>query len=198
MRPLAMFFACCVGVTAFLPLASADDSRTESFISSPRVILHQWGPARARPSTLAAKLSEWETKLDGVDGLYLFLEKTGFAVMSAQPLKADAVRAELKPLVGLAAKRLKFNFALVYNDRPADLFDDWSVPLANWRTFAAECRRAGLVGIAFDNEEYFGTWADYPGDCKYKQKTLAEYREQARKRGREVMEAINQRMKAHH
>jgi hypothetical protein len=177
-------------MTAITLPASADDPPAESFASSPRVILHQWGPARARPSTFAEKLTDWEAKLEGVDGLYLFLETTGFAVMSAPPLNANAVRAELKPLVGLAPKRMRYNFALVYNDRPADLFDDWSVPLANWRTFAAECRRAGLVGIAFDNEEYFGTWADYPTDCKYKQKTLAEYQEQARKRGREVMGAI--------
>lgn len=190
MRTTAFLLACCVGVLMLAPSASSDDPAPENFSSSPRVILHQWGPARAHPNAFREKLSDWEDKLDGVDGLYLFLDKSGFAVMSAKPLKAEAVRAELQPLLGLATKRLKYNFALVYNDRPADLFDEWSVPLTNWRVFAAECRRAGLVGIAFDNEEYFGKWADYPKDCKYPRKTLEEYREQARRRGREVMEAI--------
>lgn len=190
MRTMASLLACCSAFIHFVSSGFAEDAATENFASSPRVILHQWGPARARPSALRENLSVWEKKLEGVDGLYLFLEKTGFAVMSVKPLQAEAVRAELQPLLGLALQQLKYNFALVFNDRPADLFDDWSVPLTNWRVFAAECRRAGLVGIAFDNEEYFGAWADYPTDCKYPRKTLDEYREQARKRGREVMEAI--------
>jgi hypothetical protein len=177
-------------MSVLAPFGFPEGPVPENFTSSPRVILHQWGPARARPTAFRDNLSDWEAKLDGVDGLYLFLDKTGFGVMSARPLAAETIKAELKPLSGLTPKRLKYNFALVYNDRPADLFDDWSVPLANWRVFAAECRRAGLVGIAFDNEEYFGTWADYPKDCKYPGKTLEEYREQARRRGREVMEAI--------
>lgn len=190
MRTMVKVLACCVVVSALIPAASAVDPPAETFARSPRVILHQWGPTRTRPTAFRENLSAWEDKLEGVDGLYLFLETTSFAVMSAKPLNAETARAELKPLGGLAPQRLKYNFALVYNDRPADLFDDWSVPLANWRLFAAECQRAGLVGIAFDNEEYFGTWANYPEDCKYKEKSLDEYRDQARKRGREVMEAI--------
>lgn len=162
MRILTMLVVCCIGVLALAAFASAGDTSADDFRSSPRVILHQWGPARASPNAFAMNLSTWEEKLDGVDGLYLFLEKSGFAVMSAKPLSAKAVQAELEPLAGLKPKRLRYNFAVVFNDRPADLFDDWSVTLTNWRVFAAECRRAGLVGIAFDNEEYFGTWADYP------------------------------------
>jgi hypothetical protein len=173
-----------------MSLASKFIYATDPFEALPRVILHQWGPSRARPSILMKNLDELEDRLDGIDGLYLFLDKSSFAVMSRKPLDREELRAELLPVRNTKPNRLKHNFAIVYNDRPADLFDDWSIPIANWRAFAAECRDAGLVGIAFDNEEYFGAWADFPNDCTYKQKSLNEYRAQALQRGEEVMKAI--------
>lgn len=169
--------------------ADADASRTAQFRAKARVILHQWGPERARPQQIREHLERLEKNLAGVDGFFLYLDKSSFAVMSSARLALQTVQEELRPMRDMPARRLRYHFALVYNDRPADLFDDWSVPIANWETFAAACREAGLIGIAFDNEEYFGSWTNFPEDCKYP-KTLDAYREQARKRGAEVMAAI--------
>ncbi|MCS6776673.1 MAG: hypothetical protein RMJ43_16265 [Chloroherpetonaceae bacterium] len=169
--------------------AGADGSRAASFRAKARVILHQWGPERARPQRIREHLEHLERNLVGVDGFFLYLDKSSFGVMSSTRLAPQTVREELRPVKDMPARRLRYHFALVYNDRPADLFDDWSVAIANWETFAAACREAGLVGIAFDNEEYFGSWANFPEDCKYP-RTLDAYREQARERGAEVMAAI--------
>lgn len=156
----------------------------------PRVLVHQWGPERARPGLLRDRLAELEKALPGVDGCFLYLDDSSFAVMSGKKLDERRLKEELAPVAGLKADRLRHHLALVYNDRPADLFDDWAVPVANWEAFAKGCREAGLAGIAFDSEEYSGEWADYPTTCKYKDKSLADYRRQAARRGAEVMAAI--------
>ncbi len=160
------------------------------FRDEPRILLHQWGPERARPKLILDNLDRLERELVGIDGFFLFLDESSFGVMSEKRLSAETIRTELKPLAEFKETRLRHNLALVFNDRPADLFDDWTVPLANWETFATVCREAGLAGIAFDNEEYAGEWADYPQTCRYRDKSLNEYRDQARKRGAEVMKAV--------
>lgn len=72
-----------------------------------------------------------------------------------------------------------------------DPFDDWTQTQANFVTLAQVCRDVGLEGIFFDNEEYNVHWWQYPGHCKYANtKTAAQYREQWRLRGTQVMQAI--------
>jgi hypothetical protein len=88
---------------------------------------------------------------------------------------------------------VKHNYAVVVtgNSGMVDPFDNWTQTQANFVTLALVCRDAGLEGFVFDNEEYNVHWWQYPNDCKYAStKTAAEYRNQWRLRGTQVMQAI--------
>jgi hypothetical protein len=88
---------------------------------------------------------------------------------------------------------VKHNYACVMigNSGMVDPFDDWTQTQANFVTLAQVCRDAGLDGLLYDNEEYNVHMWQYPGNCKYAStKTAAQYQEQWRLRGAQVMQAI--------
>lgn len=112
------------------------------------------------------------------------------SVMSSNPVSYEAIASVLAPLKDIGFATPKRNFGLLYAHRPADFFDDWSVPTANFANLARALKDVGLMGIFFDNEQY-ETWASYPEFCKYAEsKTLVEYQRQARLRGKQIMEAM--------
>lgn len=82
------------------------------------------------------------------------------------------------------------NFLQAYVDAAADPFDDWTSVIQNWTILAKASRDAGLIGILFDNEEYFGKIWEYPAQAKYKNLSLEAYAAQWRLRGRETMAAM--------
>jgi hypothetical protein len=76
-----------------------------------------------------------------------------------------------------------------------DFFDDegWTVLTQNFARFAKALKGAGIRGIFFDNECYSPNRSlfDHPLDCDYTAThSLDEYRAQARKRGREIMQGM--------
>ena len=71
-----------------------------------------------------------------------------------------------------------------------DVFDDWTVPLANIGALAKVARDAGLVGIVIDNESLVGLRVNYPYDVKFPNRTLEDYRAQTQLIGRKIMQAI--------
>lgn len=80
---------------------------------------------------------------------------------------------------------------LTGNSGMVDPFDSWTTETNRWVNLAMACRDAGLEGIFFDNEEYNVHIWQYPGDCIYSgSKTLSQYQQQWRLRGRQVMAAI--------
>jgi hypothetical protein len=108
---------------------------------------------------------------------------------------ADDVKGARVDLEALAAtgSRFKYNF-LRFNTTPGrlDWFDDYSAVIANAR-LAAELARAGhCPGILLDTEQYEGKLFDYRAQRDAKRRPWAEYAAQARRRGREVMTALQQ------
>ena len=71
-----------------------------------------------------------------------------------------------------------------------DVFDDWTVPLANIGALARVARDAGLVGIVIDNESLVGFRGSYPYDVKFANRTIEDYRAQTQLIGRKIMQAI--------
>jgi hypothetical protein len=112
------------------------------------------------------------------------------SVLSEKMLGYSEIAEVLEPLKGISFRNLTENFAAVVGGRPPDFMDDWSAPIVNFAHLARASRHAGLKGIYFDNETYYAPWADYPKGVRHPEKSLAEYREQARLRGREVMQAM--------
>ena len=90
--------------------------------------------------------------------------------------------------------RMENNYLITYIDDPADLFDDdvWAGVVENFRLMAEAAKDANFKGLIFDNEEYGGTWDNFPED--YPGATadqLAQYQAQASLRGQQIMEAVN-------
>lgn len=130
------------------------------------------------------------------NGLIIYLRSSSLginastAVMKDAPLSHEAIASVLNPIKDLEFTRLKQNFGLVLGTTPPDFFDDWSTIVDNFANLARAARDAGLKGIAFDNEQYFAPWGNYPTGVAYPLTSLAQYQAQARLRGRQVMEAM--------
>src|SRR5260221_296964 len=123
------------------------------------------------------------------DGLTVSTD-TGRLLMNGSPRTYSQMLLDFSPLSRLVFKRLKHNFALVNVDRPADFFDDWTATVENFRLLARVLRIRKIEGIFFDNEAYDLGLFNYPSDCNDPSKSLQEYQDQARLRGREIMEAM--------
>ena len=106
-------------------------------------------------------------------------------------------RDELTPAINVLKnidfQRFTDNF-LRFNVTPGnvDWFDDFSAILHNARLWAAVAQETGMKGWAFDVEDYKGTVFSYKKMKYAKEKSFDEYAQQARRRGREFMEAVEQ------
>ncbi len=101
----------------------------------------------------------------------------------------------LEDLKAVQPRQLSSRFLLL-NANPGDVdwFDDagWANIVAHWRTAARVAREGGLAGIMFDPEAYKDPWRafDWSAQAQTAQHTFAQYREMARRRGRELMTAV--------
>lgn len=115
-----------------------------------------------------------------------------WSLMQGKPVPYDEIYDHwLAPLQGKFT-RFTQNFVEVHIDDPGDVFDDtaWQITVENFRMMARAARDAGFVGIFFDNEEYEGTWLNYPEDYTNPTHTLEDYRAQTRLRGTQIMQAV--------
>ena len=131
------------------------------------------------------------------DGLVVYMRTSVTSVnvttriMNNTPVDYSDIATTLDPLRNLGPTSLAHNFAFVIGNSPPDFFDNWAVPLENFRNLARALKEAGLRGIFFDNEQYFSPWAAYPAGVAYAAtKSLADYQAQAIVRGRQVMQAM--------
>jgi len=160
------------------------------FRAGKKLVLHQRGIIEVTPALLRDRLASMESTLTAFDGVFLRLPATGTQITTATAVKASAIAADLQPLYALRPTRLKYNFAVVPVQHDLDVFDDWTVPLANLGALAKVARDAGLVGIVVDNESLVGFRANYPYDVKFANRTIEDYRAQTELIGRKIMQAI--------
>ena len=155
--------------------------------AGPYLINAQRADYRTQPAYVRDHLAHIETlPFDGT----VFSTPCGATLMSGQARSYAAISADFAPLNGITFSRLKHNFALVNVNRPADFFEDWSVTVENFRALARVLKEKGIEGIFFDNEEYRRKLFNYPDDCSDPSRSLQEYRDQARLRGRQIMQAM--------
>ncbi|MDP6637457.1 MAG: hypothetical protein QGG42_21370 [Phycisphaerae bacterium] len=97
-------------------------------------------------------------------------------------------------------KKFTDNF-IIFNANPGsvDWFDDagWANIVDHWRIAAWVAKQSGVKGILFDPEPYLREYKQfsYSMQPQRNKHTYAEYRRQARRRGREVMKAITSEYK---
>lgn len=126
------------------------------------------------------------------EGMVINIPASWNAMTPGAVISKDEVRRWLEPLADFNAD--KFNYLVIENDRPGDLFDDaaWAQAIENWRIIAAVAAETGLRGILFDNEEYQGRWDNFPDDvaADSASRGLAAYQAQAQLRGAQIMQAV--------
>jgi len=80
------------------------------------------------------------------------------------------------------------------NPGDVDWFDDqgWAQVVEHWRIAAWAAKQSGCKGLLFDPEPYAAPHAQfsYAAQAGHKQHTFQQYAEQARQRGRQVMQAV--------
>lgn len=170
-----------------------------------KIIALQGPPARS----LAGDIQRMEELLPGIDGVAIYpATRNGRKATEAvgRPFRKDWHRLEdfepaIKHLQTAKAKAKKYthNFLLAYlttgikTKEVPDWFDDeFDAVINNWKVSAEFCKRAGLVGILFDDEAYYGTnlW-NYRKLKHEKTKSPKEYADQAFLRGAQIMRAVN-------
>ena len=163
---------------------------------TPLLLLHDWfgkSPV-ASPTFVKEHLDFLESQ--PFDGLALYLRSADLrvnvtaGVLSRARFSDEDIDGVLSPVASLPFRRLRHNFAAVLSGNPPDVFDDWEGVVRNFGRLARAARAARLEGIYLDNENYGSRWTDYPSGVAHPERTLAEYQDQARLRGRQVMEAM--------
>jgi len=99
--------------------------------------------------------------------------------------------SDLRTLESLHWTKFRHNFLRV-NSTPGnvDWFDDYSTILSNLTLAASIARRAGSRGILIDTETYGASIYAYPKQKGHAKKKYDEYAAQVRRRGAEVMRAL--------
>ena len=187
---LALLFAGCVQASD--PAQPQDPPRK----GPPYLLLHDWYGSSpvATPSFIRTHRDFLDAR--PFDGIAVYLRTPDLSLNVSATVLSDTIvsyaeiAGVLAPIRKLEFRNLRENFAAVVGGRPPDFMEDWSRPIANFAHLARAAREAGLKGIYFDNETYQAPWADHPRGVRHGAKSLQEYQDQARLRGRQVMEAM--------
>jgi hypothetical protein len=163
--------------------------------------LIEWGWDQPNTAYLREHIREMEqAPFDGVvlavegreaDGKRIDFTWQGFGKRAFAREQFEQAVADLK-----ATEFRKFtdNF-LRFNVTPGDVdwFDDegWKSIFANSRLIAEIAREGRLAGLLFDLEQYNTRLFDYPKQPRRDERSFDAYAKQIRKRGAEVMRAIN-------
>lgn len=161
-----------------------------------KLIATGWDMANAE--RLRANLAEMERR--PFDGVVLRFSGRGNRPYLSYAFTRDVwdeepIRQITEDLKACRPERLTDNFLLV-NANPGDVdwFDDegWAIIASHWRIAARVARDGGLKGILFDPEPYRKPYRQfaYASQSGHKERSFEEYGEEARQRGREVMEAV--------
>ena len=184
---IAVFGIMCLNSLA----VSAEPENIRDATVLPKKML-AWGHATGKLNNVEKFLPEIE-KLP-FDGLVL--QGIGPGLGARAYGKTRYSWADFKPHVErikrIPFKRLTDNFfRYSIGSGNVDWFDeDYDVVLHNAKLVARFTKQAGLKGLVFDTEDYTGKLFHYEKMKLAKTKSFEEYQAQARKRGRELMEAL--------
>jgi hypothetical protein len=166
---------------------------------TPRKKLIEWGWDEPDTAFLRAHVREMErTPFDGC--VYHVLAQTAkgpvnltWQAWSRRAFQDDELRQAESDLRATRFSRFRSNF-LRFNVTPADLdwYDDHQAVFGNARRAARLARLGGGAGIALDTEQYEGQLFDPSRQRDGARRSFADYSAQARRRGRELMQAFEE------
>lgn len=166
----------------------------------PKLILHEqpFVDHAATPAEIAANIAHIDAlPFDGIT----ISPDIRLGLMSITPISYADIYDELEVLDGLFTN-LTDNYLQLQINKPydplnpasstGDLFDDlsWGIVAQNFKNYARAAKDVGITNFFFDNEEYWEPFLNFPGTSYYTGKTVEEYQDKARQRGKELMAAI--------
>jgi hypothetical protein len=164
---------------------------------APKKKLIEWGWDEPDTAFLRAHIREMErTPFDGC--VYHVLADTpagpvnvSWRAWSGRAFQDSELARAAEDLRRTPFRRFRSNL-LRLNVTPGDLdwYDDHQPLLGNARRLARLARIGRGAGIALDTEQYEGRLFDYSRQRGVAQRSLADYSAQARRRGRELMQAL--------
>lgn len=117
------------------------------------------------------------------------------ALFHAEPWKTEWFATCTEDLQACRFQKFKDNFIAVgANPGNVDWFDGagWKVIVEHWRIAARVAKQSGCKGLLFDPEPYTPPYAQfhYAQQAQAQEHTFDQYWAQARRRGREVLQAV--------
>jgi hypothetical protein len=165
----------------------------------PRKKLIEWGWDEPDTAFLRAHIAEMEkTPFDGC--VYHAIARTASGPVNLtwhawgrRAFREEELRQASDDLRSTRLVRFRSSF-LRFNVTPAklDWYDDHQAVLQNARLAARLARLGRSAGIALDTEQYEGRLFDYARQRDAGGRSFADYSAQARRRGRELMEAFEE------
>ena len=178
-------------------LAAAASLLAVSARDAPRKKLIEWGWDEPDTAFLRANVKEMEqSPFDGC--VYHVIAETAggpvnvtWRAWSGRAFQDEELARAANDLRQTPFVRFRSNF-LRMNVTPGNLdwYDDHQPVLANARLLARLSRIGRGAGIALDTEQYEGKLFDYARQRDSARRSFADYSAQARRRGRELMEAF--------
>lgn len=151
------------------------------------------------PAALRRQVAELERRAP-FDGLVLDVPLAGqqrtlaWQAWGSQAVAKAALEPAERDLEATRFRRFRHNFLRV-NAMPGDVdwfAPEWSNVASNAGLAAALAKRAGFRGLLLDTEQYGPARPfDYGGQALRQERAFAAYAEQARRRGREWIAAVN-------
>jgi hypothetical protein len=130
------------------------------------------------------------------DGVVFKLPGTGGQIFNVAAWDEAKLKPQLDVLSSIKWGRFTDNFLILYAASTMDWFNDkdWKTVLEHARFAARAAKVAGCKGIMFDPEPYGGNAWFYSGQPHAKDKTYTEYAAQVRRRGAQLMRAMQEEM----
>lgn len=147
------------------------------------------------PSTAFLRAHSVEMERTPFDGCVYHADVAGaslaWQVWGRRAFREEELRPAFDDLRATRLVRFRSNF-LRFNVTPGELdwYDDHSAVLSNARLAARLARAGRSAGILLDTEQYQGPLFEYPRQRDAGRRSFADYQAQARRRGRELMQAF--------
>lgn len=184
------------------PPEAAAVSRPASDMTKPELVkpnlpakkLLEYGWDVPDPEYIRDHIREMEKR--PFDGVVFRLPGTGGHIFDVKAWDEAKLKPQLEILSAIKWGRFTDNFLILYAASTMDWFsdEDWKSVLAHARFAARAAKTAGCKGIVFDPEPYGGNAWQYGGQPHAKDKTYTAYAAQVRRRGAQLMRAMEQEM----
>ena len=179
-------------VFAFIGLVFLSTAQTVKFTpfdNEKKLIEYGWDS----PNIGFVKKSISEMEKKPFDGIIFKLSNNSVSwVFRLDPIDEKLLEQDLADAEGIEWNKFTDNFIILYCASEQDWFNDehWALITEKAKKAAKIAKKAGCVGICFDQEAYGRNPWSFTDSAHVGTKTFTEYEEKVRERGAEFMKAL--------